>query len=503
MGPLDGLIYGFGVSFSGPNLLACFIGVFLGTVIGVLPGIGPVGALSILLPSTFLLDPTASLIMLAGIWYGSMYGGSTTSILVNVPGEVTSIVTAIDGYQMAKKGRAGAALAVSAVGSFVAGTIGLVALTTFAPPLAQVGLMFAAPEFFALILLGLIFLSQLGGRSVLQSFLMAAFGLVLGTIGIERLSGLQRFTFGSLTLSQGLDIIPVAMGLYGVSEVLLSAEQITTPREIMKFKFRQLFPTIAEWKKAILPMLRGGGLGFFIGLLPGPGSLISTFASYTLEKRISKHPEEFGKGAIEGVAGPESANNSACAGAMVPLFALGIPFNPAIALLLGALFIHGVQPGPFFMTQHPEIFWGVIASMYLGNLMLLVLNLPLVGVFASILRLPQYILMAFILLFCIVGAYGVNNSVFGIYVLLIMGVLGYILKKFGFDVAPLVLAIVLGPILEDSFVQSLIMYRGSFWLIFTRPLTSGIFAIGILAIFLPVILRIFKRKTGKKSNPLF
>jgi len=494
MDSIQGLAYGFGVAFSGPNLLACLLGVLIGTLVGILPGIGPIGAMALLIPSTFALGPTTALIMLAGIYYGSMYGGSTTTILINVPGEAASVVTAIDGYQMARKGRGGAALAVSAVGSFVAGTLGVVALMFFAPLLAEAALKFGPPEYFSLTLVGLIFLSQLGRGSALRSFIMVGFGLLLGTVGMEPISGLPRFTLGQLQLAQGVELVPVAMGLYGIGEVLIISERITGIPQMIKVKFRELFPTVAEWKKAFPPMLRGGGVGFFIGLIPGPAAIISTFAAYTLEKKISKHPEEFGQGAIEGVAGPEAANNSATAGAMVPLLALGIPFAPATAMLLGALIIHGVQPGPLLMTQKPEIFWGVVASMYIGNVVLLILNLPLVGIFASILRLPQHLLMGLILLLCLVGTYSVNNSILDIYILIGMGVVGYILRKLKFDLAPVILGLVLGPMLEKTLRQSLFMCRGDITSILYRPITAVLLSAGIAVIVLPHLLPLFRRK---------
>ena len=450
--------------------------------------------MALLIPSTFAMGPTTALIMLAGIYYGSMYGGSTTTILVNVPGEAASVVTAIDGYQMARKGRAGAALAVSAVGSFVAGTLGIVALMFFAPPLAELALEFGPPEYFALTLMGLILLSRLGGGSAVKSFLMVGFGLFLGTVGMEPISGLPRFTLGQLELGQGVELVPVAMGLYGIGEVLMIAERITGIPQMIKVKFRELFPTVAEWKRAFPPMLRGGGVGFLIGLIPGPAAILSTFTSYALEKKISKHPEEFGKGAIEGVAGPESANNSATAGAMVPLLALGVPFAPATAMLLGALIIHGVQPGPLLMTQQPEIFWGVVASMYIGNTVLLILNLPLVGVFASILRLPQHLLMGLILLLCLVGTYSVNNSLLDLYILIGMGGVGYVLRKLKFDMAPLILALVLGPMLEKTLRQSLFMMRGDVWAICVRPIAGTLLLIALLSIVLPPVIHLIKRK---------
>jgi len=427
--------------------------------------------------------------MLAGIFYGAMYGGSTTSILVNVPGEAASVVTAMDGYKMARKGRGGAALAVAAVGSFTAGTIGVVALMFFAPPLAGVALVLGPPEYFSLTLLGLIFLSQLGEGSAAKSYLMVTFGLLLGTVGMDMMSGLPRFTLGSVELGQGVELVPVAMGLYGVGEVLIITERISSTPSLIRVRFRELFPSLAEWRRAFPPMFRGGAVGFVFGLIPGPAAILSTFASYGLERKLSRNPEEFGHGAIEGVAGPEAANNAATAGSMVPLLALGIPFAPPAAMLLGALTIHGVQPGPLLMAQQPEIFWGVVASMYIGNAVLLILNLPLVGVFANILRIPQHLLMGLILVLCLVGTFSVNNSLLDILILIGMGGVGYILRKLGFDMAPLVLALVLGPTLEKTFRQSLFMARGDIWALISRPATAAMLVAGAAFIVLPLVYR--------------
>src|SRR5258705_803280 len=367
MGPIEGLVYGFGVALTPANLMACFIGVVIGTIVGVLPGIGPVGAMALLLPSTFVLSPTTALIMLCGIYYGSMYGGSTTSILVNVPGEAASVVTGVDGYQVARKGRAGAALAVSAVGSFVAGPLGVVGLMLFASWLADAALQFGPPEYFALAVTGLAVLSRLSGGSVVVAFVMVGLGLAIGTVGMEPNSGVRRFTFGSVQLSQGLQLVPIIMGLYGVARVLVPAEEGLRRSEIARVRLRELFPTREEWRRSSWPIARGSVIGFLAGLIPGPATVLSTFIAYTVERRISKTPERFGTGAIEGVAGPEAANNGATAGAMVPLLSLGIPFSPATAVLLGALVIHGIQPGPLLMSGQPEGFWGVVASMYIGN----------------------------------------------------------------------------------------------------------------------------------------
>jgi putative tricarboxylic transport membrane protein len=489
MGAVQGIVYGFSVALVPANLLACFLGVLIGTVVGVLPGLGPMGAMALLIPATFSLGPTSALIMLAGIFYGAMYGGSTTSILVNVPGEAASVVTAIDGYKMARKGRGGAALAVSAVGSFVAGTLGVVALMLFAPPLADIALLFGPPEYCTLTFIGLLLLSQLGEGSPIKSYLMMAFGLLLGTVGMDAISGLPRFTFGSVELGQGVELVPVAMGLYGVGEVLVIAERISSAPSLIRVRFWELFPSLAEWRRAFPPMVRGGAIGFILGLIPGPAAILSTFASYGLERRISKNPEEFGQGAIEGVAGPEAANNAATAGSMVPLLALGIPFAPPAAMLLGALTIHGVQPGPLLMAQQPEIFWGVVASMYIGNAVLLVLNLPLVGVFATILRIPQHLLMGLILVLCLVGTFSVNNSLLDIFILIGMGFVGYILRKLSFDMAPLVLALVLGPTLEKTFRQSLFMARGDLWALISRPATAAMLSVGAILIIIPLAYR--------------
>ncbi|MDA8216658.1 MAG: tripartite tricarboxylate transporter permease [Dehalococcoidales bacterium] len=501
MDALSGLLYGFSVALTVQNLLACFIGVLVGTLVGVLPGIGPIGAMALLIPATFAFDPTTAIIMMAGIYYGAQYGGSTTSILVNVPGEATTVITTIEGYQMAKKGRAGAALASAAVGSFVAGTLGLVGLQLFAPVLAEAALSFGPPEYFALTVLGLLLLSRLGGGSLVKAFMMVGFGLVLGTVGMEAMTGYSRFTLGRLELLQGIDFVPVAMGLFGIAEVLFMAEQITDLKSVASVKLRELFPTATEWARALPAMLRGTGVGFFIGLVPGPAAVLSTFVAYTVEKRVSRRKHEFGKGAIEGVAGPESANNAASAGAMVPLLALGIPFAPATAMLLGALMIHGVEPGPLLMQDRPDVFWGVVASMYLGNIMLLVLNLPLVGVFANVLRTPKHILTALIVLFCLVGTYSVNNSVLDLVVLVTMGVAGYVLRKLSFDLAPLVLALVLGPMMERTFSQSMIMSHGSLAIFVDRPITLVLLSLGLLAVLLPWLIPTVWKRVAQEATP--
>jgi putative tricarboxylic transport membrane protein len=493
LNPIEGLLYGFGVCANPSNLIAVVAGAVIGTLIGVLPGIGPVGTMALLLPITIGMKPETSLIMLAGIYYGAMYGGSTTSILVNVPGEATSVVTAIDGYQMAKKGRAGAALAISAVGSFVAGTLGLILLMFFAPPLANSALHFGPPEYFAIALLGLFALSRISGAPFWQSLLVLGIGLALATVGMDPMSGMSRYTMGFVELSAGIELVPVVMGLFGIAEVLSVAEESGGLPQIVKMKFKELFPTREEWKKSWGPIFRGSGLGFFWGLIPGPSTVLSTFASYRLEKHLSKHPEEFGKGAIEAVAGPESANNAAAAGAMVPMLSLGIPFTPASAMLLASLLIQGVQVGPLLMSTRPEIFWGVVASMYIGNAALLILNFPLVGVWASLLKVPQSILLSVILLLTMVGAYAINNSMTDLVVLVISGILGYLARKVRFDVAPIVVAIVLGPMLETSMRASLFMSRGDLTIFITRPISGTIIGILILFLIVPPAWALIKR----------
>jgi putative tricarboxylic transport membrane protein len=500
MGPIDGLVYGFGVALTPGNLFACFVGVLVGTLVGMLPGIGPVGAMALLLPSTFALDPATALIMLAGIYYGAMYGGSTTSILVNVPGEAGSVVTLIDGYQMTRKGRAGAALAIAAVGSFVAGSVGVVGIMLAANWLADLAVAFGPPEYFAITLGGLLLLSRLTGGSVVHAFVMVAIGLALGTVGMDTISALRRFTFGSVQLAQGIELVPVIMGLYGVAEVLLLAEVGIKRAQIATVRLRELLPTREEWRQSAAPVARGSIVGFVSGLVPGPAAVLSTFISYTLEKKISRTPERFGQGAIEGVAGPEAANNAATAGAMVPLLSLGIPFSPATAILLGALVIHGLQPGPLMISQRPEVFWGFVASMYIGNFMLLVLNLPLVGLFVSVLRLPQHVLATLVLMLCLVGAFSLSNSYLDLWVLAVFGVFGYGLRKLRVDPSPLVVALVLGPMMEKTLRQALFLVRGDVIDLVARPLTAGILIVTLAAFVGPPLVRWLRR--GRTPAPV-
>jgi putative tricarboxylic transport membrane protein len=484
---------GLGVALLPVNLLYCFIGVFIGTLVGVLPGIGPVTAMSLLLPVTLTGTPEAGIIMMAGIYYGSMYGGSTTSILVNIPGEATSVVTCLDGHQMALKGRAGPALGMAAMASFIAGTIAVVGLMLVAPKLARFAVAFGPAEYFSLMVLGLVILTFLTQGSMLKSLLMAGVGTVIGLIGLDSINAQARLTFGRMELYDGIGLIPVVMGLFGVAEVLTNVER-PIQRSIVGQKIRDLLPTRADWKASAGPIGRGTVLGFFLGIIPGGGAVIASFASYALEKRVSNTPERFGKGAIEGVAGPEAANNSAAGGAFIPLLTLGIPPNVVMALLLGAFIIHGVQPGPLLMTQNPGLFWGVIASMYIGNAMLLVLNLPLIGIWVQLLRLPYNVLFPLILLFSIVGVYASGNNVFDVAVMMAFGVLGYLMRKVGYEAAPLVLAFVLGPMLENNLRKALILSQGQLVTFLERPISAACLAIAAALLVAPLIPALRRRR---------
>jgi len=477
------------------NLLVCFLGALAGTLIGVLPGIGPVGAIAILLPVTFHMSPTAAIIMLAGIYYGAMYGGSTTSILVNIPGESASVVTCLDGYQMAKQGRAGPALGIAAFGSFIAGTFGVIGVSMLAAPLAGFALKFGSPEYFGLCLLGLSLVTYLSAGSAIKAIIMAAFGLILSCIGLDVIYGSSRMTFDIMELWDGISIIPIAMGLFGIPEVLANIEKTET-RTILKTKIKSFFPTLADWVGCKWAIIRGSVLGFFIGILPGGHPVIASFLSYGVEKRVAKDPGRFGKGAIEGVAGPESANNSATAGGFIPLFILGIPANAVMALMFGALMIHGMRPGPQLLTEQPDLFWGVISSMYIGNGMLLILNLPLIPMWVQVLKVPYRILFPLILLFCIIGTYSIRNSTFDVILLMIFGLLGYLFKKFEYEPAPLILAFVLGPMVEANLRQSLLFSSGSFLIFFTRPISAILVSIALILI----IASILPHFTGGKRR---
>jgi putative tricarboxylic transport membrane protein len=486
------LAHGFAIAFEPDNLWYAFIGCLVGTLVGVLPGIGPLSGISILLPVTFGLNATQAVIMLAGIYYGSQYGGSTTSILMRIPGEASSVMTCIDGNAMAKKGRAGSALCIAAVGSFIAGTFGIVVLTLIAPPLASIALKFGPPEYTALLVMGLIYLAYMSSTSLVRTLLMACLGLLFGMIGIDNMTGHFRYSFDLAELGDGIGIVPVAIGLFGLGEILATPSRKVTG-EVIAPKLRELLPTRHEWRDSAWPIARGSVLGFIIGIIPGSAHIISSFLSYALERRISKHPEEFGHGAVAGVAGPESANNSASTGAFVPMLALGIPTGPITAVLIGALMIHGVPAGPQLVTEHRDLFWGFVASMYVGNLMLLALNLPLVSVFVSLLRIPYAYLYPLIIMFCIVGVYEVNHSIVDVWIMLIMGVLGYGLRKFSFDPAPLVLGLVIAPILEQSLRQSLIMSNGNYLIFFSRPISAGLLVVSCCLLALSAYAFLLKR----------
>jgi putative tricarboxylic transport membrane protein len=495
---LISLAHGFAVAFQPDNLWYAFLGCLVGTLVGVLPGIGPLSGISILLPVTFGLNATQAVIMLAGIYYGSQYGGSTTSILMRIPGEASSVMTCIDGNAMARKGRAGAALCIAAVGSWVAGTFGVIMLTIVAPPLAIIALKFGPPEYTALLILGLIFLAYMSSTSLVRTLLMACIGLLLGMIGIDNMTGHFRYAFDLPELGDGIGIVPVAVGLFGLGEIL-STPSHKVVGEVIAPKFRELLPNRQEWREAMWPIGRGTVLGFIIGIIPGSAHIISSFLSYALEKKLSKHPEEFGKGAVAGVAGPESANNSASTGAFVPMLALGIPTGPITAVLIGALMVHGVNAGPQLVTEHPDVFWGFVASMYVGNLMLLLLNLPLVGLFVSVLRIPYAYLYPLIIMFCIVGVYEVSHSIVDVWIMLIMGLLGYALRKFSFDPAPLVLGLVIAPLFEQSLRQSLIMSNGNYLIFFNRPISLALIAICVILLTMSAISFIMKKKDWRQT----
>ena len=494
---LQSLSSGFAMALSPSVLLYAFVGCFVGTLVGILPGVGPLAGISLLLPATFGLEPTTAIVLLAGIYYGAMYGGSTTSILMRIPGEAASVMTCIDGYAMTQKGRAGAALAVAAVGSYVAGTVSVMALMFLAPPLAEFALRFGPPENFALLVLGLLVLAYMSGGSMAKALTMAALGLLLGMIGIDTMTGFFRFHYGVAELGDGIGVVPTAVGLFGISEILLSAGQATRA-EIHTPRLRELLPSRQEWRDSAAPIGRGTVLGFLIGIIPGPGHIVSTFVSYAVERRLSKHPERFGHGAVEGVAGPESANNSATSGAFVPMLALGLPSGAVPAIMMAALMIHGISPGPLLIQEQPQLFWGFIASMYVGNVVLLILNLPLVGIFVNLLRIPYSFLYPSILAFATLGVYAVNNSLVDVWIMTGTGLLGYVLRKFDFEIAPIVLGLVLAPMLELSFRQSLAMSAGDFAIFFTRPI-AAVMLLAALVLLLLGLWPSFIRTMGWKA----
>jgi len=493
---LHNLLMGFTVVLTPINMFYVVLGSVFGTITGILPGLGPLGAMAILLSFTLYMDATGAMILFAGIYFGAMYGGSTTSILLNIPGEAASVVTCIDGYQMARKGRAGAALTVSAVGSFIAGTIAIIGLMLFATTLSSFALQFGPPEFFAVGLCGLIILVRLSGESMVKSIIMVLFGMAVATVGVDLVSGVERFSFGIYELGQGIDLLPVAMGMFGIGEVLWASEEREVQTSVINVRMRELFPTRTEWKRSTGPMLRGSVLGFAIGLIPGPSHVISTFVSYMVEKKISNHPEEFGKGAIEGVAGPESANNAAVGGAYVPLLALGVPFTPALAVVLGALLLHGITPGPNLIKQQPQLFWGMIASMYIGNFVLVILNLPLVKVFVTILKVPQKLLLPLIVVLCLIGVYSLSSSYMDLMVLAVFGLIGYVIRESGFDSAPLILALVLGPMIETALRQSLKITHGDIGAMIFRPICMSLYLMVVLFFVAPYAMKMFKKKNS-------
>lgn len=451
------------------NLLYCFLGVLLGTLVGVLPGIGSPGAIALLLPVTYHAPPLSAIIMLCGIMFGAMYGGSTTSILVNIPGEAASVITCLDGYQMAKKGRAGPALGIAAFGSFIAGTVTIFGLVFMAPLLAEYCLRFGPPEYFALMTFGLTTMLYLARGSMRKALMMAVLGLMLASVGLDPVTSDPRFTYGIYALRDGIGLVQIVIGIFGVSEILLTLES-GIRRSILETQIKGLLPTLQDWKDSILPITRATIIGFFLGIIPGMSVIIPTFISYTLEKKISKHPEKFGTGVIEGVAAPEAANNAASSGSMIPLFSLGIPTGASSALILGAMMIYGIIPGPTLIKDSPDVFWGLIGSMYVGNVMLLLLNLPLISIWVKTLNIPYTILFPIILLLCLVGSYTIANSSTDMIIMAIFGLVGYFLRKLDYELAPLVLGLVLGPLVEKAFCRSMLMSHGSFLIFFRRPI---------------------------------
>jgi putative tricarboxylic transport membrane protein len=494
------LLMGFKILLTPVNLLCCFMGVSIGTLIGVLPGIGSAGTIAILLPFTYTLDPTSATIMIVGIYYGSQYGGSTTSILVNIPGEIGSIVTCLDGYQMARKGRAGPALGISAMGSFIGGTLGIVGLMFLVPPLSKLAMSFGPPEMFSLILFGLLMISSLGGKSLIKALLIATAGIFASCVGKEEFSGFSRFTLGSFILSDGLGLPQVAMGLFGISEVLATVESMEK-QDIFKTELKGLFPTLKDWLACKGSILRGTIVGFFLGIIPGAGFAVTTFFAYWLEKRVSKYPEKFGTGVIEGVAAPETANNACAAGSMIPLFSLGVPTMSSMALLLGAFIIHGIQPGPLFISQYPNLFWGVIASMFIGNAMLLILNLPLIGIWVRVLKIPYFFLFPLIILFCFVGVYSLNNNAWDIVIMTCFGVIGYLFRKLDYPLTPFILGLVLGPMMETGFRQTMGISEGDFRIFMQRPIAAVLLSVMILTIAISLILKLKKKVVVSQEEP--
>ncbi len=492
----DSLFNGFMTFLSFKYILACLIGALLGTVIGVLPGLGPTTTMSLMLPFTLSQDATFGIIMLTGILVGSQYGGSTTSILVNIPGEAASVVTCLDGYQMAKKGRGGPALALVAVGSFIAGTVAIVGTQVFAPLLGAAALSFGPPEFLALMILCFILLSNLSGDSPIKGSCMFALGLWLSSIGVGPLDGVARFSFGVDDLMLGIEFLPVAVGLFGVSEIIITTVSPYVPPVLEKIRLRNLYPSREEVRRSVGPVARGSVLGFFIGLIPGPATVIATFVSYALEKRVSKNAEEFGHGAVEGLVGPESANNSACVGSMIPLLTLGIPFNAPSAVLLAGLLMHNVEPGPLLFQNAPQVFWTYIAALYIGNVVLLFLNLPLVGIFARVATIRPMILMPVVSTICLLGVYCSRNNMFDVWVMVVAGMIGVFFRIWKYPVAPLVVGLILGPMAENSFRKTLLTFHGSLWPMADRPIALVILLTACAFIVAKVVYYVVRRRSA-------
>ncbi len=491
MPDVTAILHGFAVALEPARLGWCLVGVIVGTVVGVLPGLGPAATIALLLPVTYRLDPVSAIIMLAGIYYGSQYGGSTTSILLRIPGESSSMVTSYDGYEMTKRGRAGPALGMAAIASFVAGTAGIVGLMLLAPVLGRFAIAFGPAEYFALMVLGLTLVAWLGGGSLLTSLAMATLGLLLATVGQDPVAAVERYTFGFQALLDGIDLVPVFMGLFGIAEVLRTMERpperqyLATPRDLL--------PNAQDFRDSAGPVARGTVLGFFLGVLPGGGATLASIASYVTEKRFARNRHRMGQGAIEGVAGPEAANNAAATGSFIPLLTLGIPANVVMAMMLAALTLHGVRPGPLLIVESPDLFWGTVASMYVGNVILLILNLPLIGIFIRVLRLPYPLLAPLILLFCLVGAYSVTGRTAEAFTMIVFGVIGYLAGKIAFDPAPLVLALILGRPMEEALRQALSLARGRFEVFVTRPISAGLLACAALAILVPLAGALWRR----------
>jgi putative tricarboxylic transport membrane protein len=485
----NNLILGFGVAITPINLLYCLIGVLLGTLIGVLPGVGPVATIAMLLPITFNLNPVSALIMLAGIYYGAQYGGSTTAILVNIPGESSSVVTCLDGYQMARQGRAGPALAIAAIGSFFAGCVATLLIAVAAPPLAELALKFGPSEYFSLMVFGLIAATVLARGSLIKAIAMVVFGLLLGLVGTDVNSGVLRFTFGIPELSDGIGFVVVAMGMFGTAEIISNLD-LKDKREVFLSKVTHLYPTKDDLKRSWASILRGTALGSCLGILPGGGALLASFGAYTLEKKISSHPEQFGKGAIEGVAGPESANNAGAQTSFIPMLTLGIPGNAVMALMIGALMIQGIAPGPQVMNEKPQLFWGLIASMWVGNLMLVVLNLPMIGMWVKLLSVPYRYLFPSILVFMAIGVFSLSNNPFDVLIMAVFGVLGYICVKLECEPAPMILGFILGPLMEENLRRAMLLSRGDPFVFFQKPISLGFMvasAVLLVIVALPAI----------------